>query len=124
MVAVRQSGSPYRGTTFRMTWEGARIAAQIDAAVQKAMDETAAEAEQIARSLSRVDTGHMQAELTAAVSAAAGRRQIVISGGASYTIFHELGTVKMSAQPMIRPAIDQTAPKLTARIRAASSGMR
>lgn len=117
MVAVRQAGG---SSNFRMTWYGARIASQIDAAVQQAMDETAAAAKANAQGRARVDTGAMRDSIEAEVSTTGGgRRRMVLSIGVDYGIFHELGTSRISAQPMIRPAIDAEAPKLTQRIRAA-----
>jgi HK97 gp10 family phage protein len=121
MAASSQAGGPYTGRgAFRSTWYGARIAGQIDAAIQTAMDQTAVEAKQIAQSLARVDTGEMREGIDAQVdTTGSGRRRMVLSGSAPHTIFNELGTAHMSAQPMIRPAIDATAPKLAQRIRAA-----
>jgi HK97 gp10 family phage protein len=115
------AGGPYTGRgSFRLSWYGARIAGQIDAAVQRAMDETAAAAKAEAQSRARVDTGAMRDSIDAVVSTTgAGRRRMVLSIGVPYGIFNELGTSRMSAQPMLRPAIDLEAPRLRERIRAA-----
>lgn len=121
MVAIRQAGSPYGGRgDFRMTWRGAQVAAQIDAALQAAMDETAQAARTNAQGRARVDTGAMRDSIDATVTGGGGRkRTLTLSIGVPYGIFHEIGTSRISAQPMIRPAIDEEAPRLTQRIRAA-----
>lgn len=117
MVAISQAGGR---TAYRQTWYGSRIAGQVDAAVQQALDETAQAAKTAAQDRARVDTGAMRDSIEAEVSTTGGgRRRMVLSIGVDYGIFHELGTSRISAAPMIRPAIDQEAPKLTARIRAA-----
>lgn len=119
MVSARQAGGPAGRGVLRLTWNGARIAARIEAGVQQAMDQTANEAQADARSRARVDTGRMRAGIEAAVrTTGGGRRQIVLSGSAPYTIFHELGTSRITAQPMLRPAMDAAALKLRQRIRA------
>jgi HK97 gp10 family phage protein len=126
MAAGSFAGGPYTGRgAFRFTWNGARITAQIDSAIQTAMDETADAAKAEAQSRARVDTGAMRDSIDAVVrTTGGGRRQMVLSIGVSYGIFHELGTSRISAQPMIRPAIDQEAPRLTQRIRAAIGSTR
>lgn len=124
MAATRQSGGPYRGGgALKYVWYGARIAGQVDAAVQRAMEETAVAAKADARGRARVDTGAMRDGIDAEVTTTgAGRRRMTLSGSVSYTLFHELGTSKLSAQPMLRPAIDQEAGRLSARIKAALGG--
>ncbi len=120
MAASSQAGGPYGRGNLRFSWYGAKILGQIDAAVQKAMDETAAAAKAEARSRARVDTGEMRDGLDAIVTTTgAGRRKMVLFGTARHTLWNELGTSRMSAQPMLRPAIDLEAPKLRERIRAA-----
>lgn len=86
------------------------------------MQETAEAAKAEAQSRARVDTGAMRDSIEAEVSGTSGRRTMVLSIGVDYGIYHELGTSRISAQPMIRPAIDVEAPKLTQRIRAAMGG--
>lgn len=121
-----QAGGPYTGRgALRFSWYGARIAGQIDAAVGKAFEETARAAQAEARSRARVDTGAMRDSIEADVSATGGgRRRMVLSIGVPYGIYHELGTSRIRAQPMIRPAIDLEAPRLRERIRAALASVR
>jgi HK97 gp10 family phage protein len=121
MAAIRQAGGPYTGRgAFRFSWYGARVVGQIDDAVQQALDETAQAAKSDAQGRARVDTGAMRDSIEAQVdTTGAGRRRMVLSIGVPYGLFHELGTSRISPQPMIRPAIDAEAPKLRERIRAA-----
>lgn len=122
MVAMRQAGGFGGRGNLRFTWRGAQVRAQIDAAVQRAMDETAQAAEAMAKRLARVDTGEMRDGIEAAVTLRGGRRVLVLSGSAPHTLFNELGTSRMSAQPMLRPAMDAEAPRLSQRLRAALGG--
>lgn len=126
MVASRQAGGPYTGQgAFRFSWQGAKILGEIDAAVQQAMEETAAAVKAEAQSRARVKTGAMRDSINATVSATgSGRRKIVAWIGVHYGIYNELGTSRMSAQPMLRPAIDLEAPRLRERIRAALRSVR
>ena len=64
------AGGPYTGGgNFRFSWYGARVAGQIDAAVQKAMDETAQAAKTEAQGRARVDTGAMRDSIDATLAA-------------------------------------------------------
>lgn len=125
MVAVRQAGGPYGQGNFRFTWQGARVQVKIDAAVGNALDQTAAAAK--AAAIERAPVGpdhtdgtpHLYETIDADVEVHGGRREIVMSASAPYAAFVELGTSRMAAQPYLRPAIDQEAPRLTERIRAA-----
>jgi HK97 gp10 family phage protein len=51
--------------------------------------------------LARIDTGEMKDELYHQMVG----HQLHVGGTAKHTAFNEFGTSKMSAQPMIRPAI-------------------
>ena len=121
MAAARQAGGFGGRGNLRYTWTGGRVLQQIDAALQQAMDETATAAKAHARSLARVDTGEMRDGIDATVETrgADRRRTLVLSGSADHTLFNELGTANLSPKPMLRPAVDAEAPKLTQRIRAA-----
>ncbi len=122
MVAITTAGGPSGRGTFRMQWRGAQVAASVDGAVERACQETAEAVKAEAQSRARVDTGAMRDSIETTVSGGSGRRTITASIGVDYGIYHELGTSRISAQPMLRPAIDQEAPKLTQRIRAAMGG--
>src|SRR5215211_6446070 len=104
MVSARPTGGSYTGRgSFRFSWRGAVIVGQIDAAVQRALDETAAAARAEAQRRARVDTGAMRDSIGAIVTTTgSGRRKMVLSLGVPYGIYNELGTSRMSAQPMLR----------------------
>jgi HK97 gp10 family phage protein len=93
----------------------------MDAAVQEALDATGKAAKALAQSFARVDTGEMRDGLDyiAEARGVSNRRTLVVFGTAKHTVLNELGTSLMSAQPMIRPAIDAEAPRLTQRLQAA-----
>lgn len=56
-------------------------------------------------SKSRVATGNMRAGWQGMMVSA---NEGVVFNLVSYTIFNEYGTVYMSAQPMLRPAVEET----------------
>jgi hypothetical protein len=121
MAASRTAGGPYTGQgNFRATWYGAKILGEIDAAMQQAMDETAVEAKDDARSHAAVDTGEFRDSIDAVVTqTGAGRRKMVLSASARHSLYVILGTSRMPARDPIRPAMDRAIPKLRDRIRAA-----
>jgi HK97 gp10 family phage protein len=124
MVASRPAGN------LRFTWYGAQVLAKIDAAVGNAMDQTAVAAKAAAIEKCPVGDGkhndeHLYETIDAQVdTTGSGRRRLVLSADKPYAVFVELGTSRMSAQPFLRPAMDQEAPKLTQRIRAALGSSR
>jgi HK97 gp10 family phage protein len=61
---------------------------------------TTADIKRGAQARSRVDTGAMKGAFTGQTSGMTGR----IEAGAGHTIYNELGTVNMAAQPMLTPA--------------------
>lgn len=67
--------------------------------INGAMEKAAPVGVEVAKSLARVDTGRMRDEIYAEVRDG----QIILGGDAPETIFNELGTSKMSAQPMLVP---------------------
>lgn len=111
-------------SSFRFDWRGASIAAQLEAAIEEASEQTAAAMQTTARGLARVDSGEMRDGLKATVEKRGHAITITLEGTAPHTIFNELGTSRKTAQPMIRPAIDAEAPKLAGRIKAAVARIR
>lgn len=109
---------------FRFEWRGHQVAVQLEAAIEAACEETAAAMEAEAKSRARVDTGEMRDSITGTVETVPSGRQILLAIGADHGIFHELGTSRIPAQPMIRPAIDVEGPKLGQRIRAHTGRIR
>jgi hypothetical protein len=65
---------------------------------------------------SRVDTGAMRAAWGSQMT---GPTEGEVSNPVEYTIFNEVGTVNMPAQPMAHPAADAEKPGFEARIKAA-----
>lgn len=111
-------------SSFRFDWRGQSVAVQLQAAVEEAMEDTAQAAETNARNRARVDTGEMRDGIHANVERRGSSVTMVLAGDAKHTIYNEFGTSTMSAQPMIRPAIDEEAPKLAGRIRSRVAGIR
>lgn len=111
---------------FRFTWRGAEVAQALDQAVQDALDATGIAAKQAAQDKCPVDTGLLRDSIFAIADASGGahRRTLIVGADAPYAYFVETGTARMRAQPFLRPAIDQEAPKLTQRVRAAVAGIR
>lgn len=129
MAAGQYAGTPgiagSRGS-FRFTWRGAEVQHALEDALQTAMQETAESAKSAAQERCPVDTGLLRDSIFADVNASGGsaRRTLVIGADVPYAAYVELGTSRQSAQPFIRPAVDQEAPKLTERLRAAVQGLR
>lgn len=129
MAAARPGGTSgiagSRGS-FRFTWRGAQVKHALDDAMQEAMQETAEAAKAAAQELAPVRTGLLKSSVYAQVDAtgADSRRTLAVGADAPYAVFVELGTATAPAQPFLRPAVDQEAPKLTQRLRAAASRIR
>jgi HK97 gp10 family phage protein len=103
----------------QVVWNGENIAAQLEAAIEQGLIETGVAAQGVARSLARVDTGEMRDSIDYTVTRSGGQAVLILSVGTDHGIFNELGTSRLPAQPMIRPAIDREGPKVGDRIRAA-----
>lgn len=106
----------------RIRWYGPVVKARVMAACVRAINVTLAGCVSVAQSRAAVDTGYMRASIFYRPARSSGDR-IVGTWGASagYSIYVELGTYRMSAQPFIRPAMDSQYPKLPGRIKAAYS---
>lgn len=72
--------------------------------------------ERRAKEKSRVDTGAMRGGWQ---HRATSSMEGVVFNLVSYTIYNEYGTVNMSAQPMLRPAIEETRGEFEKNIREA-----
>lgn len=83
--------------TFRIT-----DSAELERAVSPLMARVAAEITADAAARSRVDTGRMRRGWQ---SKASGRGYYSVLNGTPYVSYHEFGTRKMSAQPMLGPAV-------------------
>lgn len=120
MAVQRQAGGGFTGRGgFRMTWNGATVQAAVDSNVQRALDESKTAAVAYAQSIAPVRTGFYRDNIDGEVTVAGTKRTMTLRGNASYSIWIEIGTSIMAGQHVLRRAIDQEAPKLTQRLRAA-----
>jgi HK97 gp10 family phage protein len=78
-----------------------------------AVQETIGEIRDEAARRSRVKTGAMRDGWTATMTGPAAG---TVSNDVPYTAYNEYGTVRMSAQPMLTPAVDHATPRFTAKI--------
>lgn len=86
-----------------------RIAKQLPITADSIIMKRGAEMVDIARQHSRVDTGAMRDGWTwRRTSNASG----VLENPVSYTVFHEMGTRFIEAQPMARPAAERVLPEI------------
>jgi HK97 gp10 family phage protein len=79
-----------------------------EAAASAAVRKAEMAIERRAKAKSRVDTGNMRG---AWQSRSMGAYEGMVFNLVSYAIFNEYGTVNMSAQPMLRPAVEETRPE-------------
>lgn len=86
-----------------------------DAQVARAVGVTANNVQYLAASLSRVDTGNMRGGW----QVDGGRFQKRVFNNVHYTVYHEYGTIYMSAQPMLGPAVEHELPLFVERVRLA-----
>lgn len=85
------------------------IARQLPISAAAIVEKRGQEMVQIARDLSRVDTGEMRDGWTwRQTSNASG----VMENDVAHVVFNEFGTVRMSAAPMARPAAEQVLPQI------------
>ena len=84
------------------------VESDVEAAVEDAVNE--------AQSRARVDTGEMRSEIRGEVEKMASKVVAELIGGADHTPYNEFGTIYMSAQPMIRPALRSIERDLVERI--------
>ena len=87
-----------------------------EAGVRMAVRKAEANIERRAKSKSRVDTGNMRGGWQ---HRAQGSFEGAVFNLVSYTVHNEYGTSKMPAQPMLRPAIEETQPEFEADLRKA-----
>ncbi len=88
-----------------------RIAVELPILAERVASHAADEIARGAAARSRVDTGAMQAGWDV--------QGLRISDPVYYTRFHEYGTVKMTAQPMLGPAMEAEADPFFAELAAA-----
>ncbi len=88
---------------------GERMVATAVRATLRDMDKTA-------QARSRVDTGQMKAGWTVSMEDEYGG---YLSNGVRHVVFNEFGTVRMSAQPMLHPAVEEARGPFIRRVRKA-----
>lgn len=82
---------------------GSKIVAATQRGASRLVADGVAVGEQVARQLSRVDTGFMQEHT---VGSSDGKGTGKLESTAHYAFYNEFGTSKMSAQPFFRPGRD------------------
>lgn len=92
------------------------ITAEAQRRASRAVRRAEASIERRAKERSRVDTGNMRGGWQHEMMGSTEGRVFNL---VSYAIFHEYGTVNVSAQPMLRPAIEETRPEFEADMRGA-----
>lgn len=78
-----------------------------------AVRDTASEIRDEAAQRSRVETGEMRDGWTMQMI---GPTEATVFNNVPHTVFNEYGTVNMTAQPMLTPAVDHATPRLTTRV--------
>jgi HK97 gp10 family phage protein len=109
-------------STVKLTLGFAPLASAVQSAVVQGMQHAGDDGKQIARSLARVDTGEMRESIDFEVRNSGASVELTLSVGTDHGAANEIGTVNMSAQPMIRPAADQVGPRLGEYIGSAFGG--
>lgn len=89
------------------------LAAAAPAQVSMALRRAAFEVESRAKQTAPVDTGHLRAS----ISMSGGGLRYVVTAAAAYSVYVELGTRKMSAQPYLVPSLRQAWPGLIAALK-------
>lgn len=117
MVALRQSGGPFGRTSYRMTWEGSRVRAAIEANLRGDMERLASDLEAYLHATLHRDTGEMASKAFARVEVVGDRIVIRAGSDAPHTIWHEL-----RYHPQLRQTLDSFAPKISQYIRNAARG--
>lgn len=82
--------------------------------VEAALAKTAFDTQRTAQTLAPVDTGNLRGSMAAA---SAGSLRWRVTAAAEYSLYVELGTRKMAAQPYLVPALRTTVPKLISALR-------
>lgn len=85
-----------------------KLAAGADVKARRYVAKATLDMQALAQDRARVDTGNMKGSIQ---SESHGPYLNVVYIGAAYGAHHEYGTVRMSAQPMIRPAADIVRPQ-------------
>lgn len=86
--------------------------------LQAAIEDCALLTERDSKKNCPVDTGRLRASITSSI----GKLEAEVGSNVEYAIFVEYGTSNQSAQPFLRPALDNALPKLQKNIAKALGG--
>lgn len=113
MISIKISGVTELKAKFAL------IEKEIQAAVKKGVEEGAQIVEREAKQRVRVDTGRLKNSIREIRRTETDSKIEIIEGtDVEYGPYNEFGTYKMSAQPFMRPAIDNNELKIQALIKA------
>jgi HK97 gp10 family phage protein len=102
----------------KLIWKGKQVEAKVIAASQDAVNETNEAAATQARSSAAYRTGELRGGIGVEPASVSGDQiKGKLVARAPHSIFVELGTVNMAAQPFLRPAADNENSKLAGRIK-------
>lgn len=104
------AGGPYGQGGARYTSYFGNVTTRIVAAQGRAAERLGQAALELAQELCPVDTGFLRSSLSYEVRRVATGYAVIVTAGADYALYVELGTSRMSAQPFMRPALDRLAP--------------
>jgi HK97 gp10 family phage protein len=106
---------------MRLNWKGDELKKKMDRVVPWAINSIMADCVREAKQVHpwKVRTGTLQGGIQMRVAELIGSAWVGLWGvwGVLYAIFQELGTVKMRANPFLRPAADKLYPKLKEKIK-------
>lgn len=120
------AGFNYGGRNFRypgasglkLDWKGPDVQKFMEAVVESVAATLQTRGEQLLKSLAAVDTGYMRDHSFVRIEQQGSRLKLTLGSEAPYTIFVEMGTSRMPAQPFIRPSFVWMAANLTQMLRA------
>jgi HK97 gp10 family phage protein len=72
-----------------------------------------------AQAIVPIDTGALRDSITYRIEHTGGQWHIIVGAYTDYALFVELGTVRMSAQPYLRPAVDQIVAHIASELQSA-----
>jgi HK97 gp10 family phage protein len=101
------------GPGFRLESKIPEIIALSETHANEAVEDTLIEMEDIAKENSRVDTGQMRDGWEHHMT---GDHEGVLQNAVEHVIYNEFGTIFMSPQPMMTPAIEQGWPHFQERM--------
>lgn len=117
-------------TSQQFVWNGTAIAAQLEAAIEAGLEETAVicKAQMIERCPVGADhrdgSTHLYEEIDARVERTGSSATVILEANKDYASFVILGTSRTPAQDFMRPVADAEFPRIGERVKAALGGIR